>query len=111
MSLLVIFADQVLIDPTFSGRFVCCPVQSFNLRLMFVLKLTNPQTYNKGHTYTNPWPGQFLTPAQSHTIQAVGASRFALIGTQQHGIVVKHSVKAKLSSKVLYYRGDCQVLL
>ena len=26
---LVIFADQVFIDPTFFGRLVCCPVQSF----------------------------------------------------------------------------------
>ena len=29
ISLLFIFADQVFIDPTFSGIFVCGPLQSF----------------------------------------------------------------------------------
>ena len=29
MCLLFIFADQVFIDPTFSGIFVCGPLQSF----------------------------------------------------------------------------------
>ena len=35
--LLFIFADQVFIDPTFSGIFVCGPLQSFVVNLMFVL--------------------------------------------------------------------------
>ena len=33
--LLVIFADQVLLDPTFCGIFVCGPLQSF---VVYVLK-------------------------------------------------------------------------
>ena len=41
---IIIFADQVVIDPTFFGIFVCGPMQSFvvQLHLQFVKIPTTP---------------------------------------------------------------------
>ena len=43
------------------------------------------QTWSKGHTYTNPRPGQYLTHAHSHVTRVVAAmhSCFALTGAHQ----------------------------
>ena len=45
---------------------------------------------SKGHTYTNPRPGHYLTHAHSHITRAVSAldSCFALTGAHQHYITV-----------------------
>ena len=45
-------------------------------------------TPSKGHTYTNPRPGQYLTQAHSQITRAVAAmdSCFALIWVHQHSI-------------------------
>ena len=44
------------------------------------------QTWSKGHTYTNPRPGQYLTHAHSHITRQVAATDncFALIGAHWH---------------------------
>ena len=46
-------------------------------------------TQSKGHTYTNPRPGQYFTHAHSHITRAVTDmdSCFALTGAHQHGMV------------------------
>ena len=45
---------------------------------------------NKGHTYSKPRPGQYLTHAHNHITGAVAAmdNCFALIGAHHHGISV-----------------------
>ena len=54
------------------------------------LNLIRLQTSSKGHTYTNPRPGQYLSHAHSHITRAVAAtdSCFALIGAHQRGETV-----------------------
>ena len=34
---------------------------------------------SKGHTYTNSWPGQYLTHAHSHITRAVARPRTAVL--------------------------------
>ena len=55
-----------------------------------------PIHWSKGHTYTNPRPGHYLTHVLSHITRAVAAMdrSFALTGAHQHGIHRKGGVKS-----------------
>ena len=73
-----------------------------------------PENLNKGHTYTNPRLGHYLTYAHSHITQAVAAmnSCFALTGTHRHGIAVGQWPGKTRVQKTLSCRGEsfkCQL--
>ena len=66
----------------------------------------NKTILSKGHTYTNPGPGQYLTHTHSHITRAVAAmdSCFTLIGAHQRGIAVGSMNGPTRFSKTLYCR-------
>ena len=60
-----------------------------------------PVNQSKGHTYTNPRPGHYLTHARSHITRAVAArdSCFALTSAHRYGIAVGQRPRKTLSCR------------
>ena len=59
------------------------------------------QTQSKGHTYTNPWRGQYLMHAHSHITQAVAGGKAVAVG-------VMNRENPCLQNP--YCRGECKAV-
>ena len=59
------------------------------------------QTQSKGHTYTNPWRGQYLMHAHSHITQAVAGGKAVAVG-------VMNRENPCLQNP--YRRGECKAV-
>ena len=71
------------------------------------------QIYSKGHTYTNPWSGQYLTHAHSHIMRAVAASDscFTLIWAHQQGKAIRLMNRENPHLKnTLHCQGECKAV-